>query len=167
LFLKAKRQGKFKVEKQSIKYLLKEAFPIGIARLLNSSREKIGPVLLGFMNNVTAVAFYSVGYKLFCIANVVPYMLYRAIFPNMTNALKDRSPEAVEQYLRKIFKMVSLMAVPLSFLVYYNAEILVNLIFGKNFGQGIIVLQIMIWMTALILFNRVYRKNFFWLLPSA
>lgn len=156
LFFLKNKKPYFKIEFSTIRYLCAEAFPLGISNMLNSSRERTGPVFLGFIKSVSEVGFYSVGYKLMSVANIIPYTLYRAIFPDMAYYLKNRPYQEARSYIKEVYKVVSLIALPLSFFVYYNAPIIVRLIFGVNFQNGIIILRIMIWCTAILLFNRLY-----------
>jgi len=156
LFFLKNKKPYFKIEFSAIRYLCIETVPLGMSNFLNTSRERTGPVFLGFLKSVSEVGFYSVGYKLMSVANIIPYTLYRAIFPDMAYYLKNRSYEEARSYIKEIYKVVSLLALPLSFFIYYNAPIIVRLIFGTNFQNGIIILRIMIWCTAILLFNRLY-----------
>lgn len=157
LFFLKNRDRRFHVRTSELRRLCREALPLGVSNLLNASRDKIGPVLVGFMRSAGEVGFYSVGYKLVGVANIIPFMLYRAVFPDMTNFLKGKSPEEGRRYIKEIFKAVSLIAFPLSFLVFYNAAFLVRGIFGPHFEGGTIVLGAIIWTTAVLLFNRPYH----------
>lgn len=150
------RPKSFKVEMSSVRYLAQEAFPLGISNFLNSSRDKIGPVILGFTRTLSDVGFFSVGYKLLCVANIIPYTLNRAVFPDMTHALKNRTEEQARSYIKEVFRVVSIIAFPLAFLIFYNASFFVRLIFGHDFREGAGVLRIIIWSAGLLMFNKFY-----------
>lgn len=156
LFFLRQKKLNVKLEFRVIKYLCSEAFPLGMSNLLNNSREKIGPVVLGFMRSVGEVGFYSAAYKLMCVTHIVPHMFYRAVFPDMAFHLQNKSQDVSVRYLRGVYKAVSLLVFPVSFFVFYNASVIVRFIFGGNFDEGIVVLQIIIWCTAVLFFSRLY-----------
>lgn len=156
LFFLRHKKLHFKLEFSAIKYLCSEAFPLGMSNLLNASRERIGPVVLGFMRSASEVGFYSAGYKLMCVTNIVPHMLYRAIFPDMAFHLKNKSRDEAVRYIRGVYRAVSLLVFPVIFFIFYNAPFIVRSIFGGNFDDGVFVLQIIIWCTAVLFFSRLY-----------
>ncbi len=154
-FCKIKNQV-FKIDAKALKYFAGEAIPLGVSNFLNSSRDKVGSVVLGFMRSITEVGFFSIGYKLLCVANIIPLTLNRVIFPDMAYALKNKTPLQAKAYIKKIFELISIIAFPVSFLIFYNAGFLVRFIFGDNFVEGIYILRIIIWTTGLLVFNKLY-----------
>lgn len=154
-FARVKKQD-FKIEWRSVRYFSREALPLGVSNFLNSSRDKVGPVVLGFLRSISEVGFFSVGYKLLCVANIIPLTLNRAIFPNMAHALKNKTHEEARAYIRKIFEITSIIAFPAAFLIFYNADFFVRFIFGPSFQDGIYITRIIIWSTALLMFNKLY-----------
>lgn len=154
-FYKIRPKG-FRIEMASVRYLAGEAFPLGVSNFLNSSRDKIGSVVLGFTRTLSDVGFFSVGYKLLCVANIIPYALNRAVFPDMTYVLRSRTEEEARFYVKEVFRIVSIIAFPLAFLIFYNASFFVRLIFGQDFQEGAQVLRIIIWSAGLLMFNKFY-----------
>ena len=156
IFFLLKKRAAFEFDAKTAKLLFLESLPLGASRTLNVFRDRVGLVFLGFVRTAKEVGLYSVGYKFLTIANIIPQMLYKAIFPNMANFLPQGSPDEIRDYAKKVFRLTSVLAFPLSFFVYYNAGLLVTLIFGRDFKEGIVILQVIIWATMLLMFNRFY-----------
>jgi len=125
---------------------LTEAIPFGIGAILATIYFSIDSILLSFIQGNTAVGFYTASYRLTTYLTIVPTVFNTAIFPVMSR-LYVQSPKSLELLFEKYFKYMALVSIPLGVGTTLLADKIILLIYGSQYFQSIIILQILIWAT--------------------
>ncbi len=119
----------------SYKQIIQRAMIMGVASLLWLMYFKIDSVMLGFLTNNNETGVYNLAYKLMEAPIFVPSIIMIVFFPKLTK------PEQFNQ----IFSRLLLFLPPISCLVaavfYWQADLIINLIYGMEFSASIPVLQ--------------------------
>jgi Membrane protein involved in the export of O-antigen and teichoic acid len=100
--------------------------------------------LLSKMTTLTAVGFYTAGYRLFAIAQVIPKSFNTSIYP-VFSKLFHRSPESFQRANSLSIRYILVALLPVAAGVCGLAEPLVRLLFGPDFLPAAGVLKVVIW----------------------
>ncbi|MHB8084849.1 MAG: flippase [Dehalococcoidia bacterium] len=141
--------GRFKIDLDLCKTVLKQAWPIGLILVLVTIRLKADTVMLSLYSGDSAVGIYNAAYRFIDIAMVIPSILVLALFPTLSFLYKS-SAARYDDACSKAFKYLLLIALPMAFFVTIFARQLINLSFGPNYADSVIVLRILIWAGAVM-----------------
>jgi len=96
------------------------------------------------MASLAAVGYYTTGYRLFSIAQVVPKSFNTSIYP-VFSKLFQRSPESFKKANSLSIRYILVVLLPIAAGVCGLAEPLVRLLFGREFAPAAGVLRVVIW----------------------
>jgi len=100
--------------------------------------------MLSKMATLTAVGYYTTGYRLFAIAQVVPKSFNTSIYP-VFSKLFHQSPESFQKASSLSIRYVLVVLLPMAAGIYGLADPLVRMLFGRDFAPAAAVLKIVIW----------------------
>ena len=100
--------------------------------------------MLSKMATLAAVGYYTTGYRLFSIAQVVPKSFNTSIYP-VFSKLFHHSPESFRKANSLSIRYVLVAMLPMATGIQGLAEPLVRLLFGKDFFPAAAVLKVVIW----------------------
>ncbi|MBN2471898.1 MAG: oligosaccharide flippase family protein, partial [Anaerolineae bacterium] len=139
------RDARTGIERDLIRHMLGESWPLMINHLLATIFYKIDVILIEAINGVTVVGWYSTAYKWLDALQVIPSFLSAALLPVMSRQAQDDPPALVRSF-RLTVKLLSLVALPVAVATTFIAPALVLLLGGSEYlPDGAVALQIMIW----------------------
>ena len=100
--------------------------------------------MLSKMATLAAVGYYTTGYRLFSIAQVVPKSFNTSIYP-VFSKLFSHSPESFQRANSLSIRYILVVLLPMAVGIQGLAEPLVRLLFGKDFYPAAAVLKVVIW----------------------
>jgi len=150
---------KIEVDLQFWKEALKQAWPFGLGLLLASVYAWIGAVMLSRMKGDEAVGLYSAAYRLVYMLQVVPLAYFSAVFPSMSR-FHVTSKEFLRFTYERSLKYMLIIGVPIGVGTTVLAGKIILLIFGGEYYQSIILLQILGWSVAFLFLNGVFGSLF-------
>jgi len=100
--------------------------------------------MLSKMGTLAAVGFYTVGYRLFSIAQVVPKSYNTTIYP-VFSKLFHHSPDSFRAANSLSIRYMLVVLLPIAAGIAGLADPLVRLLFGPDFAPAAGVLRIVIW----------------------
>jgi len=100
--------------------------------------------ILSKLTSIADVGFYSTGYRLFAIAQVVPKSFNTSIYP-VFSKLFHRSQDSFRKANSISIRYILVVLLPMAAGIYGLAGPIVRLLFGENFGPAAGVLKIVIW----------------------
>ncbi len=144
LGLYVKRSGvvSFRLRTEDWGQLLKVSVSLGITSIMIQVYSNLDVVMLGFLREAE-VGYYSAAYKIvLAIGSIVnPYMA--AIFPTLAR-LYEVDRNSLGQFLFRVSRIVLLIAVPtVGLMGLYSMELMI-LLFGHEYSQGVLPLQILL-----------------------
>lgn len=123
---------------------IKEAWPFGITGLSGTIYTYIDSILLSFYSSSEVVGWYSAAYRLMIITLFIPTAVNTAIFPVMSR-FHVSAKDSLQLMYEKYFKYMLILGIPIGFGTTILSDKIILLIYGQNYSESIIALQILIW----------------------
>lgn len=140
----AKKRSDFKFDlatkKEELLHIMKEALPFALIGIFTKIYTSIDSFLLSIFSSDEHIAYYQASYKLTFALQFIPIAIGSAIFPAFAKDFRDDKNQLNNTFL-KSFKILSFVAIPLSFLFTILAKDIILLLY-PNYTQSIPVLQI-------------------------
>ncbi len=136
---------------ESARYLIKESMPLGLMFIFSQINFKADSILLSVLNlprkynldNVNSVAVYTLPYKIFEVALVVPTFFMNSVFPVMVNKMNSGKKELKRIFYSSLGIMASL-AVLISGAGILLSKIIINILGGVDFVYSVTILKILL-----------------------
>ena len=136
-----------------------KALPFFIMILLTQTYERISILLLMFLKGEEATGIYSASDRLWVTFTAGLAMFQSALFPVMARFSVD-SKEKLFQLTERAIRLLVILLLPISLLVFILSHEILLVTFGKEFLNSVPVLRILCWALILIGVNHVIG-NFF------
>jgi O-antigen/teichoic acid export membrane protein len=131
---------------------LKVSLPLAIANFFGSTSMRIGILMLPYFCMPEELGFYGAAQKLYEAGYLVPGAFMSIIVPKLSKTL-SMYPNTMHAEIRKVGKCVIGMALfwVLSFCLL--GDIIIQTIFGSNYGPTVRIFRIMVFANALVFVN--------------
>jgi O-antigen/teichoic acid export membrane protein len=126
------------------KKILKEALPFGITGISVVLYINIDSVILSILQNNEVVGFYNAAYRLVLFLVIIPSTINIAIFPLMSR-YHITSKSSLMFINEKYFKLMLILGIPIGVSITILANKIIILLYGTEYINSIIALQILIW----------------------
>jgi len=136
---------------------IKEALPFGLSSIFVVIYYWIDSVMLSLMQGNEVVGWYNAAYRLIMVLLFIPSILNVSIFPVMSQfyvASKDSLRFAFEKY----FKYMAIVGIPIGVGTTLLADRIILLIFGIEYTNSIIALQILVWSSVFIFLSGAFAR---------
>jgi O-antigen/teichoic acid export membrane protein len=131
-------------DKEFWKITIKESLPFGISGISGMIYTYIDSVMLSLIQGNEVVGWYNASYRLILVLLFIPTIINTVVFPRMSQYYNS-SRTSLRLMNEKYFKFMLMIGFPLAIGVTLLANKLILLIFGQEYVQSIIALQILIW----------------------
>lgn len=158
IFLKKYGKVRLTVNIDSWKTLLKNSTPIGVALLLAIMIYSMGTIFLGFFRSDSEVGYYNAAFQVISFMLMFLCVFFDALFPTISN-LYLTSREKMEKVLTVSGKIVFLVVAPITVGGTVLAPKIMDLLFGNKYNEGVIGLQILMWVICLVAANSIYARG--------
>jgi len=121
---------------------IKSNFRFFLSHLFGSFFTNSNVLILGFITTQSHVAFYGAAEKIIrlSLAYVVPFM--NSSFPYISKSLSEDKNKTINK-LQSIYFILLLISIFISFFIFIFAGLVIDLFFGNQFSDSIILLKIM------------------------
>ena len=128
------------------KSLLRSSIPFGVAALLMTLYDKIDITMLSKMvqNSDIIIGLYSAAYNFLYIFEFIPIAIGAAIYPYASIAFTKRIG-VFKLIFRKLFTFYFYITIPLSVGITILADKIILILYGSEYADSSIALQILIW----------------------
>lgn len=158
IFVRHFGKPKFSFNLAFWKGLLRQALPIGVSIIMIQVIYHIDTVMLGFMKGNKEVGHYNAAYKIILLLIMAGSTYFDTIFPLISSYYKT-SLDSLRKLQFYTAKVGVTLALPLALGGTILAKPIMNLTYGVKYGEGVVGLQILIWVVALIYINMVYGRG--------
>jgi len=141
------------------KHTIKEALPFGLAVCFVTIFYWIDSVMLSLMKGNEAAGWYNAAYRIVFALLLIPDGLISAIYPVMSRLYKA-SQDSLTLAFEKSFKYLTILGIPMGVAVTILARKFILLIYGPEYTNSIIALQILIWSSVLIFMSQPFGNLF-------
>ena len=129
--------------------LLKEALPFGIASVFSVIYFQTDTIMLSMMKGDIVVGWYGAAYRLVMGTLFVPIAFVAALYPVLSKSFTSSKEEFIKIF-KKGFKLLAIFAIPLGIGTTLLADKIIELLYGNEFTESIVALQILIWVASLM-----------------
>lgn len=144
------------------KSTIKEALPFGLAIIFTTTFYWIDSVMLSLMKGYAVVGWYNAAYRVVLTILFIPAAYSFAIFPVMSN-FYITSQGSLRLVFEKSFKYLTMLGIPIAVGTTLLAPRFILLIFGEEYNNSIIALQILVWSSVFIFmvtsFSRLFQAS--------
>lgn len=148
---------KIEVDVSFLKQTLKEAWPFAITGIFVTIYYYIDSVLLSIMVGNEVVGWYTAAYSLIMVLLIIPTTLNTVIFPVMSHFFVT-SKSSLRLAQEKYFKYMTIIGIPIGVGTTLLANKIILLIFGTQYTNSIIALQILVWSSVIIFISGSYAR---------
>ena len=138
---------------------IKEALPFGLTTIFVSIYYWIDSVMLSLMQGNEVVGWYNAAYRMVFVLLFIPAAFSAAIFPIMSR-FYITSHDSLRLSYEKFFKYMTILGIPIGVGITLLAQRLIPLIFGAEYVNSIIALQILVWSSVLIFMGAAFGNLF-------
>ncbi len=122
------------IEKQFLKKLFSESFPLIISSFMITIYYNLDMVMLGNIKTQNEVGIYNAAYKIFMIGLIPLAAIVRIFLPSLSK-IKDAA--LLKQTIRNFGIMMFGSGIIISLFVYLTADLSINIIFGSEYLKAI------------------------------
>jgi len=131
-------------------------WPIAVSIAFNLVYFKADTIILSLFRSPAEVGIYGAPYRVLEILTNFVYMFMGMIFPILTLYWAQKSKDKFKDLFQKTFNFLVIMSVPMVFGTMFLAKEIMVLIAGQEFADSGLVLQIIIFATAIIFINALF-----------
>jgi O-antigen/teichoic acid export membrane protein len=128
-----------------IKWIFKEAMPIGFNRIFRKAALRIDTIILKLVRNTQEVALFHGVYRIILIASIIPFNITEALFPIYARLAKD-SQGSLRMAFEKSFKLLLILVLPLVLITVIFAGHIVHFFLGEKFSAAIPLMQVLVFL---------------------
>jgi len=121
---------------------LRQALPLGASNLFGVAYLKIAPLILFMFRGEGAVGLYNAGFVVVEGMWVAAGCFVASLFPIISSQTRV-SPEAVVDEYRRGLRWISLFFIVIAALVIAGANVIVELLYGRAFGEIVPLVRIL------------------------
>jgi O-antigen/teichoic acid export membrane protein len=141
------------------KSTIKEALPFGLAGTFVMIFYWIDSVMLSLMKGDVVVGWYNAAYRMMLILLFIPQSFIAAIYP-VTSKFYVSSQDSLRLFLEKSFKYLTILGIPIGVGTTLLAKRFILLIFGTEYLNSVLPLQILVWSSVFIFMSQPFGNLF-------
>jgi len=134
----------FKIDFPILKFLFKEAVPLGLFTILLTASFKIDVFVLKYFRSIEDLSLFEAAHRIIMQLQLLPMSLSISLFPYFSRKAKDSKAELAQSYYNT-FKFVFIVSLPFPILLSLFAEPIISILFGREFLPASIPLVILSW----------------------
>jgi O-antigen/teichoic acid export membrane protein len=138
---------------------LKQAWPFALSAIFLTLYFSIDSVMLQSMKGNEAVGWYGAAYRLILCLAFIPSAYFTAVFPIMSR-FHITSQDLLKFTHERSLKYMLILGVPIGVGTTILASKIILLIFGVEYVNSVIALQILVWSMVFIFVNGVFGQLF-------
>ena len=135
---------RFRLDAALAKFLIREAWPVGVSLFLFILHGRIGVVVLEAMRNSAEVGAFGAAFNLVRNLNFVPLAFTAAVLPPLAQSAVSNRQRFFRLYTVS-FKAMLLLGFPLAVGGMLLAEPIIHLVYGPEFAEAIVAFRIISW----------------------
>ena len=147
-------------DKKIFKSYLSFAIPITLLQFVERVSIYIDKVFIGYFINEEAVGQYAVSQSLTNVFLLSAFMLANLFIPTYSKLHSEKNISAIREFSQRVYKYISLLATPVLFLIIFNAESIILIIYGDAFTRSSIILRILALQTLFYFYLQPFSHLF-------
>jgi len=140
---------------KTLKHYLVDGWHIFLSQINISLFSSSNIIILGLLTNNTAVGYYSSAEKIMRAIAMMQVPITGAIFPYIAKLMETSKDKAILT-LKKIIKFGGVIYILISMLVVVFAQNIINILYGSELNQSVLILQIIAIIPLTIFLNNIF-----------
>ncbi|OGQ51577.1 MAG: hypothetical protein A3J24_00850 [Deltaproteobacteria bacterium RIFCSPLOWO2_02_FULL_53_8] len=150
----------FRFDKEKAAYLLKESYHIAVYTLLIQLYFNVGVFALKLLGTTFDVGIYQAPYRVLNRMMIIPITLSIATMPMLSQlAASEDSREEFRYKIAFILKILVMLCLPITMLVFVLSDKIVFILFGSAFKASIAAMQIQILALGFFFVNVLFETT--------
>ena len=125
-----------------LKYLFREAIPLGIFALLLTASFKVDVFVLNYFSGPEDVSLFESAHRIVLQLQVLPISIVIALFPYFSRLARE-SNDYLKLSFYKSFKFMLIISLPLPILIIFASNFIISILYGDNFSDASLLLNIL------------------------
>ncbi|WP_457640928.1 oligosaccharide flippase family protein, partial [Persephonella sp.] len=142
----------FKLNPEIWKYFIKISIPFGLVILLTMLNDRVGILILSWLEGDKAVGYFSAPLAITMKLTVIPFASMLSLFPIFSIFYEDRGVIWKKSF-EISFKYLFILSIFLAVISTIYSEEIVTLLFGREFMPSVKVFPILMWSIIFIFIN--------------
>lgn len=151
--------ARWKVDRETVKLLLKNSWPLIFSGLAISIYMKIDQVMLKYMAGAEELGNYAIAVKLSEIWYVLPVLITNSVYPGIVS-LRKSDEKRFNTRIQLLFDMFTLSSLAISIGITFVAHDLIKLFYGTQYQTADGIVMIYIWSTLFVFSGTLSQKWF-------
>ncbi len=149
---------KFSFNSSTVKWIIKESWPMALSAIFITVYFKIDTIMLSLMKGDEAVGYYNAAYAIMSNLIFIPGAYATSIFPIISSNFKS-SPDSLAKIFKRSFKYLSTLALPIVLGGFILAKEIILLIYGEEYLPSVQAFQILIFAVGIIFISQLVSSN--------
>lgn len=137
------------------KHFLKESFILGLAVITFFGIARIDILLLKLLRNSEEVGIFNAAYTLILSLQFLPVAFVGAVFPIFSRYAASSKESLLVAY-KKALRFILFFAIPLSAIVFFLSDDIINILYENEFKLAVIPLKILIFGSIFSFLNALF-----------
>lgn len=142
-----------------IKFHFKEGWHVFLSTAAISLYTTSNTFILGLFTNNVIVSYYAVAEKIVIAVIGLLNPISQAIYPHISKVVVESKERGIK-LIKQVTKIMGILGIILSLILFLFADLIVNLIFGSQYHEATIVLRIISFIPLVVSFSNVYGVLF-------
>ncbi|MBL7843580.1 MAG: flippase [Cyclobacteriaceae bacterium] len=112
--------------------------------------------MIGRFISTAGVAMYNPALRISNIVEVPTLAIANIVFPQVGNKMRESGVEGVQSIYYKSVSLILAVMLPVVLPVYFMADFIILILFGKEYMEAVPILQVTIFYTILVPFSRQF-----------
>lgn len=127
-----------------LKKIAQDSWPLMIGAFMISLASKLDFLFIEDLIGQDSIAFYATAQMLSGLGIILPSILFTVLLPTLSRLREDDEAKFLK-VLQAMYQLVVSWGLFSGVLLYYFADVIVNIIYGPNYYQAVEILQILAW----------------------
>ena len=155
LYKKRKNLNPFKTDHGHLGILISDGFRLGLGSLFAQFVILLPPLFIGYFLGNSQAGYYGAAFKLILLVMLLDRMITTLLLPNLSRIWKKKKKD-VGYHLNSLLKLATAFSCAAALLLYYGADVIINLIFGEGYNQSAFILPILSFFLPATFVNSIF-----------
>ncbi|MEW6416560.1 MAG: flippase [Nitrospirota bacterium] len=137
------------VDIKLLRYLFKEAMPLGIFALLLTASFKVDIFVLNYFKGPEEVSLFEAAHRIIMQLQILPTSIVISLFPYFSR-LAVESNDSLKISFYRSFKFLLIISLPLPILIIFASDFIISVLYGNSFIGASLSLSILSWTVAFL-----------------
>ncbi len=133
-----------------VKQILYSSFIMGLSTMMIRIYWNMDTVMVGILRTSFEVGLYTSAYKIVILLTTLPNIIITAFFPSFSKY--TISKDGVSLLIKYILVLI-ILGLPIGFIGYFIAETVIHILFGSNYQEAVVPMQILFFNVSFIFLN--------------